>query len=32
MNTHDLKIIDYIVKLGLYGFIMGHELNVDLVL
>jgi hypothetical protein len=32
VNTYILKIIGYIEKLGQLGFVMDHELNVDLVL
>jgi hypothetical protein len=32
VNTHVLKMIGYIEKLGQLGFVMDHELNVDLVL
>jgi hypothetical protein len=32
LNTYVLKIIGYINKLGQLGFIMDHELSVDLVL
>ena len=32
MNIRVLKIIDYIEKLGQLGFVMDHELSVDLVL
>jgi len=31
-NTHVLKMIGYIKKLGQLGFVMDHELSVDLVL
>ena len=32
VNTHILKMIGYIEKLGQLGFVMDHELNVNLVL
>jgi hypothetical protein len=32
VNTHVLKMIGYIEKLGQWGFVMDYELNVDLVL
>ena len=32
VNTHVLKIIGYIEKLGQLSFVMDHELSVDLVL
>jgi len=31
VNTHVLKIIGYIEKLGQLGFVMDHELSVGLV-
>ena len=32
VNTHVLKLISYIEKLGQLSFVMDHELSVDLVL
>ena len=32
VNTHVLKMIGYIEKLGQLGFVMDYELNVDSVL
>lgn len=32
MNTHVLKMIDYFKKLGQLGFVINHELSIDLVL
>ena len=32
VNTHVLKMIGYIKKLGQLSFVMDHKLNVDLVL